>query len=483
MKLQWIAIGIVLLVASFMTPLVQADPYAPSPTIITPNKCQFVMAEVEGVLVESGNSATVYAFIRNNSDRVFYLDRTDWSLNNSFATIRNETGSLSVGPGGTGLLKATIEAKTQTQGASATGTLQVQGHLNNGQYCDTQSIDVATFAVQVKSDSVEDVCNGFQLFVPEQIPIEMGKNATINVAYTNDLSTSAVLNVHNNAATVSPSTIAIGANQAGNVTITLSNFTQEQSWTYFDITQNGCDQRAFVTLTQTHTEEVEPPIVPPVIPAAPLIGLSVDTNIVPNTGDYRITIRMTNPSNSAIAGSIGIAVPQNWGVESAKNVIIPAHQTATVVFDVNPNGIVSQPETGKVIFTYANKTTTEKTIVFNPNVAGAGLAFAFLGDNWPWLGLLLLILLVLFLANSRSVQRTIKSSTTTYATATTPIEASPVAPNEEEVVMGEPDSWKNANHPNLPETHVTIDEAKEVKTLEHDLSFEEWLENNLEKRN
>lgn len=475
MKLSWIAIGFLLLVASIMAPVAQAaTPYGPSPIIITPNKCEFVQVTVEDVLVENGQTATAYAMIKNNSDRVFYLDDAQWELNNSFATIQKDTTTLSVAPGQTGLAKATIKASPTSSGANASGTLQVKGHLDNGQYCDSQSIEAVPFKVQVKPLAEENACNDFQLFVPKEVEFEKGKSVTINVAYQNDSDRSATLSIHNNFANVTPAIVGVGPHQSGNVTITVSDSKADQSWTFFDVRQSGCDDQSWVSLMQVKTSEDKTPT--PTTPVVSLIGIDADTNYNTRTGEYEVTIRLTNTNNQAITGSIGVIVPQNWGVESAKNITIPANKTVTARFNANPNGLVSIPQTGKVLFTYPNQTTTEKTIVFAPTVGGAGLAFAFLGDNWPWLGLLLLLLLLLFLFGGS--QAWSKKTTTTTTLTTTP---ATVVPAVEEESTGEPHVWETAKHPLLPETHVTTEEAREMMNEPSDSGFEDWLDRQLEK--
>lgn len=452
------------------------------PTIIAPNKCEFVSVNADGVIVEAGQEATIYAMIKNNSDWPFYLSETSFSTNNSFVTVESLTTNLTVGAGQTGLVKGIVKAKTGSDGKNSQVALQVIGHLQNGQYCDSQSIESVLIPVLIESASTPDVCTLTELIVPGPITYTGGQNVTVNVAFRNDRDVSAVLKAHNNFATVNPQTVGLSANQAGNVSFTVNQFTTTQSFLFLDVEQSGCETKSYVVLLQQNNNA---PVVPPIVPNTMLLDLDGNVTLQTTDGTYRVEVNMHNSGNQTVSGFLGLNLPDNWTTQNAQSVFVAAGQTKTVSFTVKPNTTPTTINMGQIVFTPTVGKAQTKEIAFPISTGIVGLAFAFLGGNLFWLGLLLLILLLVLLLGARSSRvRRETLMTTTAADESTPEvmddEKSTLTTTssvEVKTMSGEPDSWKSGVHPHLPETHVT---TKEAKSLNEDptpsTDFEAWLD-------
>lgn len=482
MKLIALALGTLILLFNIM--YVSGAAGYNYPLLITPNKCEFVSVQAQGVQIEAGQEATLYASIKNNSDWPFYLDEASFKANNSFITVKGITSSLTVGPGQTGLVKATVHAVSNAGGKSSTVQLQVLGHLQNGQYCDSQSIEAILIPVSIQSLNTPDVCSLTKLIVPQTVEYQAGQSAVVSVAFQNDQSTSAVIKAHNNMADVTPSVVGISANQSGSVTFTVRNFTEKQSFTFFDLEQTGCETKSYVVLMKQDSDQNTPIVTPPVT-GSMQVSLDGNVTIVPADGSYQVAVTVQNQGNQPLTGFVGLNLPQNWTTQNPVRIQLNPNQSTVVSFSVKPSSPTTSSNVGQIVFTFPNQTTQTKSITFPSSAGAVGLAFAFLGGNWFGLGILLLLLLVLFLWSARSSKVVKQSGVVVQTTDDEPL----TSDDSEEVTtkivesesnteskVGEPHVWADGQHPVLPETHVTTSQAKNASNMSPSQDFEAWLD-------
>ncbi|MFH0714273.1 MAG: hypothetical protein V1847_00580 [Candidatus Diapherotrites archaeon] len=363
-------------------------------TTSTPTNCSDIEVQAENVSVVEGETAYVPIIVKNNGSKWFSINSAIVQEDSGLFNAVAQNANIRVNAQSEGSFNIAINALDGKHG-SGTVALKISGYFQDGNSCAFNRIASPSFTVSVQDNGVQDLSGlSVKVLAPENF--EVNQSGSYWMALVNEFDESIVVRLSGSQVIVDPVAIALGANEVKNVLVTVSNLKDASAWVIYDVQvpEKGM-QSTLTKIIQTSTPSPSP------TPQPSALNVQLNAKVSSNwDGSYDVNVVVGNYSNAEQTGEIVFLLPAGWKAEGSRNISLSEGKTASVNVRIVPDKANSETRTAIVQFVNANGQKVSKTISFAPNANGLaqaiGAAFAVLGGNLLWLGVLVIALLLVY---------------------------------------------------------------------------------------
>jgi hypothetical protein len=355
--------------------------------------CAELSIETHTVELNENSSILDNFFLRNDSERNFYLDELKVFDNDEyFMSIGQDFEKRADKDSGKAALYFKIQSFEDSAGHSGTATIQVKGHFSNGKTCSYTGIGKKGFIVNINAAPVAPP------YVPPVIP-------TRNIEITNyptrvdfNAHTFIAVTVKNNYSNSKTVNFGFSGFPTG-LMLENTNYVipaNSSKTVYLDIDSKGnigtFNGKLFIESDGTRQEK---PITL-IAGAATIATEPIDVQIQSSEskGSYDIVIKIKNNLEDSIQGTLSLDVPKEWIVSGLTEISLFSGQEKTTILHVVPNTPVSK-ETISMVSFKANGNEIKKAVSFKPTTSIVGTAFAVFSDSAVGIGILIIVIIAL----------------------------------------------------------------------------------------
>lgn len=363
----------------------------------TPTSCSSIISYTKAFNLSKNDSKTQYFTVKNDSDKAFYVESIQ-AFDDSpyFTTTALKADGTSINAHGALQVPVKVESFENSAGKTAAGTFKISGVFEDNSYCSADSIGNNEFSISAVAEEPAELTGGLQLFYPERIEVPTNGQASFTLTVLNSTGNSGYIRIYSNDAIVDATAISLSGAESQTARITVQGLDLNASWIVFDI---FLPDRTFNSrIAKIVKVKAQSTPTPTPLPQNPDIG--IQTTVQPLAdGNYDLNVTVKNESNFPVSGSIQADLPTGWKVSGNSNVNLGPLESRTIVFRaMPPSGFNDKDVQGTIGFETSNGLIFSEPILLKANTpafAAVFAAFAVLGANAFWLGIISLIVVVL----------------------------------------------------------------------------------------
>lgn len=362
--------------------------------------CSNIISYTKRFFLAKNDSKKEYFIVKNDSDKAFFVESIQaFDDSEFFTTTALKADGTSINAHGALQVPIRVDSFENSAGKTASGTFKISGVFEDNSYCGTDSIGNNDFSISAIEDDPETPNqNDFQIFFPETIQVPENGPQQITVTIVNNTGNSGYIKVYSPDAFVDPQAIVIpSTSNSVSAKITISNLDANKAWLFYDIFLPNFTTLSRVSkIVKVKAITATPQPQPQPIQQNP--NIDIQTTVQPlNDGNYNLNVTVQNQSNFPVSGSIEVDLPSGWEIQGNPNVSLGAMESRTIMLQaMPPSGFNDKDVQAQMLFQTSTGFNFSEPILLKANrpaFAAMFTAFAVLGANAFWLGLLVLALI------------------------------------------------------------------------------------------